>query len=343
MFDAGAVSAGCGAEDAEEPRYALAVHCAPRRCKRIVVVILIAGGDSLYRGVKECDLRWKEIAKQPGDTPGNIDARASDRGGRQHFDPGDAARGMVPDRPAAHERQSLRDLLAAGAQCRASPEVDDHRPRHLAVRLQMRAHHFVGGEPAKLHRGWCRQRARIGGEKIASGRQHIAPSARRRSSGARCDTASVECREESCTLGFAAAEPCRVNDARRRPAENVLAVLDGKVLEIAQPGVDTPQGFVGRDRAAAASRNAGFFRQSGALRSLDDQRREPLTTAAVEAFGLRVFVEQKFEFVRLSRRAAGNERWRQMPDGHASKAALGLRRLARITDDEGIEHRQRCR
>ena len=38
-------------------------------------------------------------------------------------------------RPAADEAESLRDLLAAGAQRRAAPQVDDHRARHFAVLL----------------------------------------------------------------------------------------------------------------------------------------------------------------------------------------------------------------
>ena len=60
-------------------------------------------------------------------------ARPAD-GGRQHFDAGDAAAGMVPDRPAAHQRQTLRDLLAAGAQGGAAPQIDDDRARHVAMR-----------------------------------------------------------------------------------------------------------------------------------------------------------------------------------------------------------------
>ena len=37
-----------------------------------------------------------------------------------------------------------------------------------------------------------------------------------------------------------------------------------------------------------------------------------------------------------------DERRRQMADGHAGDAAFCLRRLARIADDEGIDHRQRA-
>ena len=88
--------------------------------------------------------------------------------------------------------------------------------------------------------------------------------------------------------------------------------------------------------------DAGFARQAGALRRLDDQRGEPLAAAAVEAVGLGIFVEQEFKLVRVAARPAGNERRRQMADGQAGDAALGLRRFARIADDEGIDHRQRA-
>ena len=119
----------------------------------------------------------------------------------------------------------------------------------------------------------------------------------------------------------------------------MLAVFDREVFEIAQPGIDAAQRFIGSDRAAVR-RNAGFLRQAGALRGFDDELGEPLAAAAVEPIGLGVFVEQELEFVGVAARPAGNERRRQMADGHSGNAPLGLRRLARIADDERIDHRQ---
>src|SRR5580693_7727761 len=135
----------------------------------IFVVFFVARGDCLDGRIDERDLRREEIAKQAGDTPRYIDPRAANAGGRQHFDAGDTAARRFPDRPAAHECQALRNLLAAGAQSGAAPEIDDDRARHLAVVLQMRAHDFVGGEPAEVHGGRRRQRPRIGGEEITAG------------------------------------------------------------------------------------------------------------------------------------------------------------------------------
>ena len=116
-------------------------------------------------------------------------------------------------------------------------------------------------------------------------------------------------------------------------AVNVQAILDGEVFEVAQPGIDAAQGVVGRDRAA----DAGFARQSGALRRLDDQAREALAAAPVKPIGLGIFVDQAFEFARVAGKPAGDQRRRQVTDRYARNAPLGLRRLARIADDEGID------
>ena len=220
----------------------------------------------------------------------------------------------------------------------AAPEVDDDRAQELAVRLQMRAHDLVGGEPAEVHGGRRRQGARIGGEEIAAGRQHVAPPARRRAGRAGRDAVAVERRKKRRALRLGALLPCRIADLRRRATVNVQAVLDGEVLEVAQPGIDAAQRVVGRGRA----RDTGLPRQAGALRRLDDQRGEAFAPPPVEAVGLRVFVDQALELARVAGKPAVNERRRQVPDGQPGDAALGLRRLARIADNERIDHRQRA-
>ncbi len=217
IFDAGTVSARCGAEDAIKPRCAAG---APQRSQRIFIIGFVARGDRLHGGIKERDLRREQIAEQAGDAPGNIDTRASHGPSRQNLDAGHTAAGMIPDRPATHQRQALRDLLAAGAQGGAAPKIDHDGARRLAMRLQMRAQNFVGGEPAEVHRGLRRQRARIGGEEIAAGWQHVAPSARRRAGRAGRDAAAVERRDEGRAFGCArsptiADRPCRQKPARK--------------------------------------------------------------------------------------------------------------------------------
>jgi hypothetical protein len=341
MLDAGAVDPGRGTEDAMKMWHAFAVRGTADSCERIIAVILVARRHRLHRGIDERDLRRKQIAKQSGNAPGDIYTCPAHRGSRQHFDAGDAAARVLPDRPAAKKRKALGDLLAAGAQRGAAPQIDDDRARHVAMNLQMRAHHFVGGEPAELHRGRRRQGARIGGEQIAAGRQHVAPSARRRTGRSRRDTAPVKRADQCLALRRGAGMPGRIGGIGSGAAKNVLAVLDGEVLEIAQPGVDAAQRVVGRHRVTHSGQNASFLRQSGALRRLDDQRGKPFAPPPVETVGLGKFVEQKFERMGVAGRPAGDKRRRQMTDGQRGNAPLGLRRFARIADDERIDHRQR--
>ena len=135
----------------------------------------------------------------------------------------------------------------------------------------------------------------------------------------------------------ALASHCRIVRACGRAAVNVQAVFDGKVFQIAQPGIDAAKRVV----RSVGGADAGFARQAGALRGFNDQLGQPLAAAAIEPFGLRVFVDQTLELARVAGEAAGHKRRRQMADGHAGDAALGLRGFARIADDERINDRER--
>ncbi len=72
-----------------------------------------------------------------------------------------------------------------------------------------------------------------------------------------------------------------------------------------------------------------------------DEPRQALAPPAVETVRLCVFVDQTLELARVTGQTGGDERWRQMADGHRRDPPFGLRGLAGIADDEGIEHRQR--
>ena len=337
IFDAGAVGSRSGAEDAGE-RGGVVDSGAPCRRQRVLRIGFLACGNRASRGVQQRDLPRKEIAEQAGYAPGHVDARSPGCRRRQHLDAGDASGRVVPGGPAAHQREALRHLLAARSQRRAAPKVDDERAGHLAVRLQMRANHLVGCEPAEVHRGRRRQHAGIGGEEIAAGRQHIAASARWRAGRTGRDASAVERGKEGGALGGGTRRPRRLRRIRRGcPAVDVQAVFDGEVLEIAEPGIDAAQRLVG----AEVGVDAGFARKAGALRGLDDEARQAFAPPAVETVRLCVFVDQTLELARVTGQTGGDERWRQMADGHRRDAPFGLRGLAGIADDEGIEHRQR--
>ena len=201
----------------------------------------------------------------------------------------------------------------------------------------MRADDLVGGEPAKLHRRRCRQRARIGGEEIAAGRQHVTPSARWRTGWAGRDATAVKRGDQGSPFGLGACPPSRIVVIEGGAAVNVQAVFDREVFQIAQPGVDAPQRFVRIDGSA----EPGLAGQSGPLCGLHDKRCQPLAPSPVESVGLRIFIEQKLKLVRFAAWAAGNKRRRQMADRHCGDPALGLRRLAGIADDKRIKDRDR--
>src|SRR5262249_34687551 len=140
----------------------------------VFVVVLLALGYKARRSVDQCDLRWEEVTEQPGNAPRDIDARATHGGAWQNLDAGDAGRGAMPNRVAAHEREPLSDLLAAGPERGAAPQVDDEGARHLAVGLEIEADHLVGGKATEFHCGRRGQQARVGREEIAPGGQHVA-------------------------------------------------------------------------------------------------------------------------------------------------------------------------
>ena len=114
---------------------------------------------------------------------------------------------LVPDRTAAHQREALGDLLAAGPERGAAPEIDDQRARHLAMGLEIEADDVVGREPAELHRGLRRQHARIGGVQIAARWQHVAAATLRRARGTCLHALAVERGQESGALRRGAGLP----------------------------------------------------------------------------------------------------------------------------------------
>ena len=116
------------------------------------------------------------------------------------------------------------------------------------------------------------------------------------------------------------------------------AVLDGEILEIAEPGVDALQGGVRR----FVETDAGVRREPGLLRLRDDQFRQPVAAAAVEPVGLHIFVDETFKHLLVFVQPGLGEWRRQMAERDGGNAALGLRGFARIADDEGINDRQRA-
>ena len=148
---------------------------------------------------------------------------------------------VVPDRPAAHQRQPLRDRLAAGPEAGAAPEVDDQRPRPVAMLL-----HDAGAAPRRPPP--CRARRPSASAASADRRRRgCARSAARRSARAPAPRPAPAPRAARRAPRAAPPAPPRRRPAApaRRPARgaavDVQPVLDREVLEVAEPGVDPDQ------------------------------------------------------------------------------------------------------
>ncbi len=107
-------------------------------------------------------------------------------------------------------------------------------------------------------------------------------------------------------------------------------VLDGEILEVAEPGVDAAQRFVGR----VGSGDAGLGGETGLFSGFDDQPRQAIAAAAVEPVSLGIFVDQPLELLLVLVQPGAGQRRRQMAEGDGGNAPLGLRCLSRVGDDE---------
>ena len=143
---------------------------------------------------------------------------------------------------------------------------------------------------------------------------------------------AVERRQESGALGLRACLPERIGDLSiGHAAEDVQAILDGEVFQIAEPGIDLAQRLVRIELRG----NTSLAREPRALRGLDDQPRQTLAAAAIQPVGDGIFIDQALKLLRRSAELGVHQRRRQMTDGHGRDAALGLRRLSRIETRKG--------
>ena len=192
--------------------------------------------------------------------------------------------------------------------------------------LQIAAQHLVGGGAAEIEGGRRRHCARVGGEQIAAGRQHVGAATRRRAGRTGGDVAAVEGGDQRVALGSGALAADCVDLVIGRAAIDVQAILDGEILEVAEPGVDAAQRLVGR----VGFRRRRLRRPGRSWRGFDDQLRQPVAAAAVEPVGLRVFVDQALELLLVLVEAGRRQRRRQMAERDGRDAPLGLRGLAGI-------------
>ena len=92
----------------------------------------------------------KASRKKPETRKRHVDARPVERRRRQDLEAGDAAGLRLPLRPHAHQRQRLRDIVAAGAHVGRAPGGERQPPWIGAVLLRMALDQELRRFPAEL-------------------------------------------------------------------------------------------------------------------------------------------------------------------------------------------------
>ena len=87
--------------------------------------------------VYQCDQLWERVAEEAGDAQRDVHTWAAQHAHRQDFKARDTAVGGVPFRFAPHQRQGLRDVVAAGAHVGRAPSVQQLGAWPVAVGLQV--------------------------------------------------------------------------------------------------------------------------------------------------------------------------------------------------------------
>ena len=323
--EAEAVASLRRAEDAQE-RAAFA----PRRRERIGLVVLVQRRHRRDGVVKQRDEAGEHVAEQSRNMQRDVHARKIALCEGQNLEAGHARAGVIPHGRDAHQRQRLREILAAGADRRAAPQIEHDIARPFAMLLRMTRHHLARGAGADVMRGARRHMARIDAEEIAARRQHIDASTRGRARRAGLDETACERAQQSRSF----------RPRRKGRAPNTCSPSPMRISFTSQSQASS--------RASASARSVSRVTPHSCarpLRSADVENRlgDELGAARVERRGARIFVEQALDFSRLRGESRFDERRRHMADRHRAGAPLGLRRLAGIIDDERIDERRRRR
>ena len=146
----------------------------------VVLVRLVEQCHHPHRVVEHHHHVREGIAEEAGDADRHVDARPAELVERDHLEPADPPRRLVPVRPNAQQRQHLGDVVAGGAHRGGAPHRQPDRLGVAAgvveVALQQRLGHRLAGLPGQPRR----HRPRVDGVEVAAGRQHVDQTPQRR-------------------------------------------------------------------------------------------------------------------------------------------------------------------
>jgi len=149
------------------------------RAQHVVGRVLVQAGHQRHRVVEQRDHVRERITEEAADPHDHIDARPPELRERDDFQPGDAAAGVVPDRPHPEQRQHLGDVVPGGAHGGRAPHRQPHRGRPLpgvvAVVGQQGVGQLLAGVPGQPGR----DRLGVDGVEVPAGRQGVEEPAQR--------------------------------------------------------------------------------------------------------------------------------------------------------------------
>lgn len=174
--ETGAVRARLGAEDAgggAAPVAVLGGVLVGVRADVVAVGGLVQLGHRAHRVVDQAHDVRERVPEEAGDADRDVDARPAQLLQAHHVETGHAARGVVPDRAAAEQREDLGDVVALGAHRGRAPDRQTDGLGVLARVLQVPLHQGVGERLPDLPTQPGRDRLGVDGVEVATGRQDV--------------------------------------------------------------------------------------------------------------------------------------------------------------------------
>ena len=236
-LQAGAVGAGFGPVNAvagaapglpgfEAARFERARLRLDARADRIHLGRLVQIGKRLYRRIEKPHHVAEGVAEEPRYAQRHIDAGAIEEAHRQNLEIAHPAAAAGPLRAHAEQRESLRDIVAAGAHGRGAPYGQADAAGKIALFLLVFLHQPRRRVAAELPTGRRGDRARVDRKEIAPGGQHIGTAAGGRAARPRGDEAPGQSAQQLAQFLLAAGveagrkiRPQALQHARRgRPA-----------------------------------------------------------------------------------------------------------------------------
>ena len=213
----------------------------------------------------------------------------------------------------------MREIIAAGAHGRRTPEVEHDALRPFAMVLRVALADLFGRAPADLPGVAGRGGTRIDGVEIAAGRQNVETAARRRASRPWRHELSPKRAQQAEGFGGAAGghalaqrvarrrvkiEPGEAVSAVGRASEHMQAIADPHLLHVAEPGVEGDERLLGRLVIGGA-----FLEEPAVAALFENERCNGARPARIERLRFGEFVEQSLELERCAVRSCGDQ-WR---------------------------------